>query len=115
MTARRIVLTGLVAGLVASVLPAQAGAGEGRTCRHLIVGPASGADHFGNTAPYPSEVDNPDQGNLRWAEVRTTRTQLIATIAVKQLSEGGGTLDHGYSMTFRTGGQSIEVMAMFGQ
>jgi hypothetical protein len=111
---RTVALATLVASVVIPGVAAHAGNRE-PACQHLVVGSAAGPEHFGNDAPYPSGADNPDQVDLSWAELRTTRTQLIATIAVKQLSEGTGTLDHGYSFTFRNAETSIQLMAMFGQ
>jgi hypothetical protein len=115
MNARLLAAVCVATGLATSVLPAQADGSSPARCQHLIVGQSSAPDHLGNDAPYPSQVDNPDPVTLRWAELRTTRTQLIATIAVKRLDEGDSTLDHGYSFTFRNGSTAIQLEAMFGR
>lgn len=85
-------------------------------CRHLLVDPAGDADRFGNHGVYPSPVDDPSPSDIRWAELRTTRTSLVATVKVQDLDpEGGSTLDHAWSVTFDTGGRSLELIHMHGQ
>lgn len=103
----------LPAALVATLLPLPATAGG---CRHLLSDPANDVDNFGNTAPYPAAVDDPAPVDLRWAELSTTRTELVATLGVKDLTpEGTRTLDHAYSVSFRDGARSVQLIAMFGR
>jgi hypothetical protein len=92
------------------VTPASAGG-----CQHLLVDPAGDADQFGDpNTPYPTGLDDPSQVDVRWAELRTTRTQLIATIKLTELApEGPRNLSHAYSVTFTTGMRDIELIAFF--
>lgn len=105
-----LALAALLLPVVVVSVPAEAG------CAHLLTDPAGDATNFGYSAPYPGVLDNPSQVDVRWAELRTTRTQLVATVKLTDLNpEGSQTLDHAYSVTFTTGTRAFQLLAMFGQ
>ncbi len=107
-----LLLTALVLPLAVST-PAPAA-----TCRHLLTDVAGDADHVSASeeVPYPTAVDDPAQVDVRWAELRTTATTLVATLKVQDLApEGPRTLDHLYMVSFDDGSRTVSLSGMFGQ
>ncbi len=101
----------LALGALAVVAPA-----SGASCTHLVTDPAGDATSFGDLGRYPATIDDPDQVDLRWSELRLTPTQVIATIRLQNLEpEGPRTLDHAYSLSFHAGGRGFQLIGFVDQ
>ena len=63
---------------------------------------------------YPQPLDDAKQVDLQWAELQSTRTQLVAILKVSSLNpESEPTVDHYYEIDFSNGGERYHVTAGF--
>jgi hypothetical protein len=99
MTVKRLAIGCLLAGVLVSPSAASA---TPAACRHLLVDPRGDV----NTVSAPSAVVPTSEVDVVFADLRTTRTEVISTIGLVDLpSESNEALDYGYSVDFDTNGE----------
>jgi hypothetical protein len=88
--------------LVVASVAVPASASRPATCRHQLVDPSGDVD----TTTNPSAVVPTSEVDLVSADLRTTRTEVIATIGLLDLpNESTELVDYSYSLDFSTDGE----------
>ena len=90
----------VVAALLALSCPARAGG-----CAPLLTDPR------GDTTALPSVVDDPGATDLLTADLRVTRTDVVATVRVLDLPEAGTVASHEWGVGFTANEQRYRLVA----
>ena len=99
---RALVVTLLLAG----ALTAPAGSHAARSCPHLLVDPRGDVD----TVFSPSAVVPTDEVDLVYADLRTTKKEVVASIGLANLEDENASMtDRSYEVAFTTNGERYFV------